>query len=387
MSRLDRQPLDLSVFPQQLQMMVFGPQAPPPMKMMAARGTAPGAPPELGLSIMYQLQFGDDAASKQAAQESIEQMPPEILVPQLQKPQPVGVLDWVAEVRQKDGAILQAVVLNQQSDDLTIAYIAEIADARVCDTISQNQMRILRSPAILEKLYANANARMATVDKLVDLAQRNGVSLKGLPGLQNALDSGQDIGLGETEAQGQDDAFARVLQDDVERADQEVSPEQEEEALQNMTRRERELHEKKQAEEAPSGPLFVQIQTMNIAQKIRLATMGSREAINLLVRDSNRLVHMAAVQSPRLQYSDVKKIAANKSMPDGVIRHIAKQRNWIKHYDIMLSLANNPKTPVPEAMNFLNHLRTNDLRMLMKNRNIATQISRQAKILVNKRTR
>lgn len=310
------------------------------------------------------------------------------MIPQLNQGQPPSVLDWITEVRKDDKGIVQAVLLNQNTDDLTIAFIAKHGDAKLCDMISQNEVRILRSPVILESLYSNANARMATVDRLVDLAHRNNVPLDGLPGLQDALNSGQDIGLGQTEATGQDEGFGELLQQQSQIAEEDLGDDSAEaEALKNMTRRERELHEKKQAEEAPDGPLFVQIQRMNIAQKIRLATVGSREAVNLLVREANRLVHMAAVRSPRLQYSDVKKIASNKSMPDGVIRHVAQSRAWIKHYDIMLALANNPKTPIPEVMNFLNHLRTNDLRMLMKNRNVANPISRQAKILVNKRTK
>ena len=157
-----------------------------------------------------------------------------------------------------------------------------------------------------------------------------------------------------------------------------------------MTRRELELKREREAKRAQEAedenkPLFARLQKMNIAQKIRLATVGSREAANLLVREANRLIHMAAIQSPRLKYSDMKKIASNKSMPDGVIRYLANTREWTRHYDIMLALVNNPKTPMADSMGFLNHLRTNDLRQVMKNRNVSHQISRQAKNIVTKR--
>lgn len=368
-----RKPLDLAGFPPQLQMNLK-PESPPPLKMMAARGLAP-APPGFVVRILYQLQFEADKMIAGEALKSLAELPEALLLPQLKMEQPADVLDWIAEVRAKDSAIVEAVVLSPSTDDLTIAAIAGSADTNLCESIANNQMRILRSPVILEELYKNANARMSTIDKLVDLAKRNGVTLKGLPSLQSALDSGEDLGLGQS-----DDDFDALAQESAQ-----AEPEVEVDPYEGMTRSERERAEKADEEKEPEGPLFARIAKMNISQKIRLATVGGREAIMLLVRENNRLIHMAAIQSPRLQYSDVKKLAANKAMPDGVIRYIASNRDWTKHYDIMLSLVNNPKTPLSDSMGFLNHLRTNDLRQVMRNRNVSHQISRQAKMLVSKR--
>lgn len=382
MTYFDRQPLPLDTFPAQLQKMVFGPGAPPPMKLMAARGMSPGAPPELGLSILYQLQFDSDELTQQAALESLMEMPAEILTPQLHIPQPEAVLDWVAEVRKKDAEILQSIILKAQTHDQTIASIAGHANARLCDVIAQNEVRILRSPSILEALYKNPNARMATVDRLVDLAKRNSVVLDGLPGLQAVLESGQDLALDDA-SQMDESAFASFIKEDVERGDEE--PAEEDANKESMTRREREDAEKREQEALPKGPVANQIMNMNIAQKVRTATIGSREAIMILVREPNRLVHMAAINSPRLQYNDMKKMSANKSMPDGVIRFIAMSREWSSKPEIMVNLVNNPKTPIQESLKFLNHLRLNDLRTVLRNRNIPRQVSRMAKELLNKR--
>lgn len=372
--KFTRKPLDLSTFPAQLQMNL-NPAAPPPLKMMAARGLAP-APPGFVVRVLYQLQFDADKMVAGEALKSLMDMPAPVLVPQLQMEQPSSVLDWIAQERAKDAAVVEAIILNQHTDDLTIAMIAGEADTRQCEAIANNQQRILRSPVILEELYKNANARMATIDKLLDLARRNNVVLKGLPGVQNALESKDDLGLGQSD-EGVDELLLQMAQEDE--TAEEVDP------YEGMTRAERERAEREEEEKLPEGPIHTQISKMNISQKIRLATVGNREAVMLLVREGNRLIHMAAIQSPRLQYSDIKKLAANKSVPDGVIRYIANNREWTKHYDIMVSLVNNPKTPLPDSMSFLNHLRTNDLRMLMRNRGVSHQISRQAKTLVTKR--
>ncbi len=382
----ERKPLPIETFPPNLQMHVK-PESPPPMKMMAARGMVP-APPAQQLQVLYNLHF--DSAVADAVRESLAQMPDNVLLGAVQSDQPGGVLDWVASVR-SDESILQAVALHKGTEDATIWRLAKRADGELCEIIANNQVRVLRSPQIIEALYANPKARMATVDRLIDLAQRNEVNLSNLPGLNQALKSGVDLNEGGLD----DDAYAAVMGDEAKKVQAE---EQKLKLLQdeNLTRSQREALEKELAGDDQEGEateeedekrlsLHVQINNMNIAQKIRLATVGSREAIKILVRDSNKLIHMAAIRSPRIQMGDVRQLSANKSLPEGVISYIASNRDWTKHYDVMSNLTMNPKTPLADVMNFVNHLRTKELRQLSRSRNVPHQVSRVAKQLLNKR--
>jgi hypothetical protein len=116
-----------------------------------------------------------------------------------------------------------------------------------------------------------------------------------------------------------------------------------------------------------------------------MASVGNREAIHLLVRDANKLVHMTAVRNPRVNANDARKWSASKSLPDNVIAYICGNREWTRHYDVIRNLVNNPKTPLPNAMTYINHLRTNDLRDLARNRNVPMQVARQAKAMLKKR--
>jgi hypothetical protein len=381
----ERQPLSVDGFAANLQMHVK-PESPPQMKMMAAKGMVP-APPAQQVQVLYNLHF--DSAVAKAATESMAQMPANVLIGALQQVQPEGVLDWIAELR-AEAEILNAVALNKSAHDATIWRLAKQADAHLCEVIANNQVRMLRSPEIIEALYTNTNARMATVDKLIDLARRNEVNLTKLPGLSQALKSGADLNEG-----GLDDATFEALL-----GDQGAKAAAEEEKLrrledENLTRSEREALEvelvglNEDEEESPAtekrGNLHSQIGQMNIAQKVRLSTVGSREAIKLLIRDSNKLIHMAAIQSPRIQMGDVRQISANKSLPEGVIKYIASNRDWTRHYDVMSNLTMNPKTPLADVMNFVNHLRTKELRQLSRSRNVPSQVSRVAKQLLNKR--
>jgi hypothetical protein len=372
----ERSPLDVSSFPESLQNHVK-PDAPPPLKMMAARGMVP-TPAEFTSRLLYQLSF-DEVVGGEAKQALID-MPAAVLMPGLQSEQPPSVLDWIAELRPEDEDIMRAVLLNKGCANETVAHMATLANAVLCDTIANNQVRILAYPRILEELYKNPNTRMATVDKLIDLAQRNEVKLDGLPGLQAAIDAGEQLILDD----GSSPDFDEFLKEQANAEDVDAEEEEEESNMSRLERLRAERAPKKEEEEL-TGPLYSRVQQMNLAQKVRLAIVGNREAINLLVKQSNRLVHMAAIKSPRLQFADIRKLSANKSMPDGVIRYIAGNREWTQHYEIKLNLVNNPKTPLADSISMVNHLRTNDLRMLMRNRNVSHQLARQAKTLVSKR--
>lgn len=374
---LERKPLDVSNFPPNLQNHIK-PETPPPLKMMAARGMVP-TPPEYATRLLYQLSFDSDVGGE--AVQALKQMPPAILIPSLQSEQPAEVLDWIAELRD-EGDVIQALVLNKGAADQTIARIAASADASLCDVIANNQMRILRYPAILEELYKNANARMATIDKLIDLARRNDVKLDGLPGLQGAIDAGEELVLDQGDSQN----VESFIQEQAKLADEEAdNPPEDEKPLSRLEQLRRSRGKVEEEEEEENLSLYARVSQMNLAQKIRLATVGNREAVNMLVKESNRLVHMAAIKSPRLQFADIRKLSSNKSIADGVIRYIANNREWTQHYEIKLNLVNNPKTPLADAMSMVTHLRTNDLRMLMRNRNVPHQLARQAKTLVSKR--
>lgn len=378
-----RTPLDLALFPPQLHANL-SPQAPPPMKMMAASGIMP-VPPPIIVRALYQFQFDADENIRAKATASLANMPLNVIGPAIQQEQPAGVLDWVLEVRRADPALVQAILLNPNTDDLTFAALAATADTDVCELIANNQTRVLRCPTILEQLYQNPNTRPATLDKLVDLAQRNGVSLDGLPGVQQALESGEADSTPAVDAE----QFQALLQEESAKAqaeEREIAAR--EEARERAGRREREEMDREDEEEQKRIPasLHARIQNMTISQKVRLATVGSREAIKILVGDPNRLIHMAAIQSPRLQPSDIRKMSSNKSLPDGVIAYIARNREWTRQYDIIVNLVLNPKTPQPDAMRFLNHLRTNDLRSVSNSRGVPGQLARAAKQLVAKRS-
>ncbi len=125
--------------------------------------------------------------------------------------------------------------------------------------------------------------------------------------------------------------------------------------------------------------LYHRILQMGVTEKIKLALMGTREARDILVRDSNRMVAVAVVKSPKIQESEIEAISKSRSVSEDVLRYIAANNDWTKSYVIKHNLCSNSKTPIPIAMKFLNHLREMDLRKLARNKNISSVVATQAR--------
>jgi hypothetical protein len=120
--------------------------------------------------------------------------------------------------------------------------------------------------------------------------------------------------------------------------------------------------------------LFQSIQTMSVSEKLDLAHKGNKESRTILIRDSNRLVQLAVIQSPKITEGEVLSIAANRQVDDDVIKHICISREWLKNYQVRVALANNPKTPLPEALKQINYLRQRELELLSKSRSVPRAI-------------
>jgi hypothetical protein len=133
--------------------------------------------------------------------------------------------------------------------------------------------------------------------------------------------------------------------------------------------------------EEEAGSLYHRILNMGVAEKVKLAFMGNKEARNILVRDPIKLVSVAVVKSPKIREDEIEAISKSRQVCEDVLRQIASTKEWSKSYQIKLNLANNSKTPLPISMKFLSHFREPDLRKLAKSKNIPQALATQARRL------
>ena len=129
------------------------------------------------------------------------------------------------------------------------------------------------------------------------------------------------------------------------------------------------------AEEAEPDPvkrqtLLQEISRMNVSQRVQFAMKGSGEARRALIRDSNKVVQRAVLQSPRLTDQEVEAYANMSNLTDEILRLIASNRNFRKNYVVVRNLMNNPKTPLDVTLHMLPMLNAIDLKKLTTNKNV-----------------
>lgn len=116
--------------------------------------------------------------------------------------------------------------------------------------------------------------------------------------------------------------------------------------------------------------LIQRLAKMTVAQRVQFAMKGGSEARRTLIRDNNKVVQRAVLQSPRLTDQEVEAFAAMSSLTDEILRSIASNRSFRKNYTVVRNLLNNPKTPLDVSLHMLPMLNAVDLKRLTTNKNI-----------------
>jgi hypothetical protein len=116
--------------------------------------------------------------------------------------------------------------------------------------------------------------------------------------------------------------------------------------------------------------LLQQISAMTVAQRVKFAMKGGADARRVLIRDSNKVVQRAVLQSPRLTDQEVEAFASMTNLTDEILRLIGKNRNFRKNYSVVRNLSNNGKAPLDVTMNLLPMLNPMDLKRLTMNKNV-----------------
>lgn len=133
--------------------------------------------------------------------------------------------------------------------------------------------------------------------------------------------------------------------------------------------------------------VYRMIQQMTVSEKVRFAMKADKTARSLLIKDPNKQVALAVVESPKITEQEVESIAQSRNVSEDVIRAIAKKRDWLKNYAIVHALVNNPKTPVGIATTLLPQLKNRDLNLLVKSRGISEAVRSQAAKLLKIRSK
>ena len=338
------------------------PGSPVPLRMMAAKGLVPLAPSEM-LAALFILTFDPDATIRETAAKTAAGLPDRLLAPALRdEATKAPVLSYFLELLGQNSTYAEMIILNATTSDEAVAKVASQCNPPIAEIIAQNQLRILRYEDIIRQLCRNPNASRALIDGVCDFAVRSGVVLEDVPAMQGARVRlfGAEV-LAKPVDRGP--TAVEIMQEYRELAD-EASPPMEERKRLTLAQR---------------------VMKMSITEKIKLATIGAKEARALLIRDTNKLVAVAVIRSQRITDGEVLRIAHNRAVLEDVLRVIYGNREWTKIYGIKLALVKNPKTPLAISLRFLSTLRESEVKELSRDRNIPSSVQLAARKMVEKK--
>ena len=132
-----------------------------------------------------------------------------------------------------------------------------------------------------------------------------------------------------------------------------------EEAPPEVTKRDDELTQKDRE------TLIEKINRMSVVEKIKAALTGNMETRTLLIRDSNKIISRAVLQSPKISDTEAESYAAAKNVSEEVLRLIAANRKFMKTYVVMRALVNNPRAPIDVTMPLLSRMNDRDIKGLV----------------------
>ncbi len=134
-----------------------------------------------------------------------------------------------------------------------------------------------------------------------------------------------------------------------------------------------------------AGNLYAQIPQMTMAEKLKLALRGNRDARQILIRDGSKLIRRLVLMNPRMTDSEVIAVTRNKSADEELLRMITERREWMRNYQVRLGLATNPKAALVLALKQVGTLDERDQRLIAKSKNVPAAVAAQARrILLTK---
>ena len=137
--------------------------------------------------------------------------------------------------------------------------------------------------------------------------------------------------------------------------------------------------------EMRSLTLLQRIQRLSFGEKRLLALRGGKEVRSILIKDPNKEIVLAVLDNPKITDTEIEIITKSRSAPEEVLRKIIRKREWMKNYVIVLSVVSNPKTPAGNAVPLLSELKTKDLSILTKSKNISEAVRAASKRLLQAR--
>lgn len=307
-------------------------------RLAAARGEAGLAGRDLVTALCF-LCYGTDVEIRGEGVRTLRRQPAAALAAVAALPElPGQILNFLAQVCGSEAAVLAALLDNPSTPDATLAFLLERAGRGVLPLILERAERWHSLPEATGALARNPQLTAAERAALV-------------PGAAQAVDAGAA-------------EYCATEADEEEPAeDGEEQPLADEE---NYSKYQLALE-------------------MGVSEKIKMALTGDKEWRAIFLKDPNKLVNTAVLKNPRITDGEVLAVAKNKTTSEELIRLILLNKEWVKAPSIRAALVTHPKTPIPQALRFMNVLTEKDLKNLSKSKGVSQVIVNAARRMVTEK--
>ena len=122
--------------------------------------------------------------------------------------------------------------------------------------------------------------------------------------------------------------------------------------------------------EEDTGLTDVQIRSLPIPVRIKMARGANRQVRSILIRDTNAQVALSVINGNALPDNEVEQIANSRSVVGEVLSEIPKRREWIRKYSIAKALVKNPRTQLAISIGLVPRMTMRDLRDFARDKNV-----------------
>jgi hypothetical protein len=355
--------------------------APLGVRQSAARGVLPVGQEEL-LGILVFLQNDPEEDIREAARQTLANEYSDNLLLSIAESAtaPVEVLEYFGQPPLRSPELLEALIQNKSTPDSTIASLAGQVDPKLIEVILINLMRLLRSPFILEALEANPQQTPDITRRLREIREEFFEKRNNFIPIRRTRAEEKALAAEEAEAALDEETTAMTVYSEELREGEDAASA----TLQSLKDDGFDSFDAMGEEERIST--IQRIARMTVSERVQTALKGNREERIILIRDANRMVSSAVLESPKLTDSEVEAIALMKNVSEEVLRMVGTRRDFAKNYAVIHNLVKNARTPVATTLGLINRILTSDLRALSRNKNVPEVLRKNAQRQVQIRT-
>ncbi len=346
-------------------------QADGPRRMMMARNLVPLPAKDMGL-VLFCLMNDENPKIREAAEDSMDSLPPNILRTTMGQPLPWKVLDFLTRNFYEDedpNQIIETVALNRAAGPETMMLLARVGSPKILDLLINNQARLQEMPQLISEFPKNPRISVAQLSRALEFGRRQNIITVDMEDrlidgfINKAKKKEEVVPLERVVTEVQDESgeidweFPSFMTADFE-ADMELDAEAEiiEDKI-NSKLNMREL-----------------IRQMTVPQKMRLGTRGNMEARKIIVMDKLALVAKSVLANPRITNTEIEVIAASRLIEPEVLELLARNAAWTRSYAVRHELVCNPKFPLHMASKMLGTLFEKDIKTISKSRAVPAAI-------------